>query len=148
LPPGAPPLASAPAPRLVGREGVLAQLWQWLAHVRQGARQVVVLTGEPGIGKTTGVNAVVARAAAEGGLWLARGQWSDHYCAGEAYLPVLEALGRLCREPAGAPLLAVLEQQAPTWLAQMPALCSAPALEAVQRRIQGATQERMLRELA
>src|SRR5262249_42073274 len=45
LPPSAPPLAPAPPPRLVGREGVLAQLRQWLAHVRQGARQVVWLTG-------------------------------------------------------------------------------------------------------
>src|SRR5262249_15353556 len=40
------------------------------------------------------------------------------------------------------------EQQAPTWLAQMPALLSAQALEAVQHRVQGATQERMLREVA
>jgi predicted ATPase len=30
----------------------------------------------------------------------------------------------------------------------MPVLCRAPVLEAVQRRIQGTTQERMLRELA
>jgi hypothetical protein len=50
--------------------------------------------------------------------------------------------------PMPAPLLAVLEHQAPTWLAQMPALCSAPALEAMQRRAMGATPERMVRELA
>ena len=83
-----------------------------------------------------------------GDVWLARGQCIEHYGAGEAYLPVLEALGRLCREPEGAALLPVLEQQAPTWLVQMPALLSATALEAVQRRVLGATQERMLRELA
>src|SRR4030095_13861338 len=41
-----------------------------------------------------------------------------------------------------------LEHQAPTWLAQMPALCSPAVLEAVQHRVLGATQERMLRELA
>src|SRR5262249_5049196 len=57
------------------------------------------------------------------------------------------ALGRLGRAPEGAALLPVLEQQAPTWLAQMPALCSPTVLEAVQRRVLGATQERMLREL-
>jgi predicted ATPase len=88
------------------------------------------------------------RMAAEGDLWLARGQCIEHYGMGEAYLPVLEALGRLGREPAGAALLPVLEQQAPTWLAQMPALCSPAVLEAVQHRVLGATQERMLRELA
>src|SRR5215468_4468911 len=145
LPPAALPV---PPPLCVGRDGVLAQLHRWLAHVRQGTRHIVWLTGEPGIGKTTVVNAFVAQAAAAGDLWLARGQCVEHYGAGEAYLPVLEALGRLCREPAGAALLPVLEQQAPTWLAQMPALLSAPALEAVQHRVQGATQERMLREVA
>jgi DNA-binding winged helix-turn-helix (wHTH) protein/tetratricopeptide (TPR) repeat protein len=142
------PLASAAPPLLVGRDGVIAQLHQWLAHVRQGARQIVWLTGEPGMGKTAVVNAFVAQAAATGDLWLAQGQCIEHYGAGEAYLPVLEALGRLCREPAGAALLPVLEQHAPTWLVQMPALCSPAVLDAVQRRSLGATQERMLRELA
>src|SRR5262245_23613441 len=148
LPPCAPRLAPVSLPLLVGREGVLAHLRQWLAHVRQGARQVVWLTGEPGIGKTTVVNAFVESAAAEGDVWLGRGQCIEHYGVGEAYLPVLEALGRLCRAPEGAALLPVLEQQAPTWLAQMPALLSAAALAAVQYRVLGATQERMLRELA
>lgn len=36
----------------------------------------------------------------------------------------------------------------PSWLAQMPALLSAPALEAVRHRVLGATPERMLREFA
>jgi predicted ATPase len=109
---------------------------------------VVWLTGEPGIGKTTVVNAFVEAAAAEGDVWLGRGQCIEHYGVGEAYLPVLEALGRLCRAPEGIALLPVLEQQAPTWLAQMPALLNAAALEAIQRRILGATQERMVREFA
>ena len=148
LPPCSPPLASAPPPLLVGREGVLAHLRRWLAHVRQGARQVVLLTGEPGIGKTTAVNAFAESATAEGDVWLGRGQCIEHYGVGEAYLPVLEALGRLCRAPEGAALLPVLERQAPTWLAQMPALLSTAALEALQRRVLGATQERMLREFA
>src|SRR5262249_23406303 len=80
-------------------------------------------------------------------LWVARGQCAEHYGAGEAYLPVLEALGQLCRGPDGEQLVAWLAQHAPTWLVQMPALLSADALEAVQRRLLGATRERMLREL-
>jgi DNA-binding winged helix-turn-helix (wHTH) protein len=148
LPPCSPHPAPAPPPLLVGREGVLTHLQRWLAHVRQGARQVVWLTGEPGIGKTTVVQAFVASAVAEGDVWLGQGQCIEHYGVGEAYLPVLEALGRLCRAPEGAAILPVLERQAPTWLAQMPALLSTTALEAMQRRILGATQERMLREFA
>jgi predicted ATPase len=61
---------------------------------------------------------------------------------------VLDALGRLGREPDGERLVACLRQYAPTWLAQLPALCSPSALEALQRTAQGATRERMLRELA
>jgi len=63
-------------------------------------------------------------------------------------MPVLEALGRLCRGPGGKRLVEILSRLAPTWLAQMPALISPADLEGVQRQILGATRERMLREMA
>jgi len=63
-------------------------------------------------------------------------------------MPVLEALGRLCRGPGGKRLIEILTRLAPTWLAQMPSLISAADLEGVQRQILGATRERMLREMA
>jgi predicted ATPase len=106
------------------------------------------VTGEAGIGKTTAVDAFVAQVVREPDLWLVRGQCIESYGAGEAYLPVLEALGQLCRGPDSAHLVAWLAQHAPTWLVQMPALLAADTLEAVQRRVLGATRERMLRELA
>ena len=106
------------------------------------------MTGEPGIGKTTVVDAFLASAADMGDVWTARGQCVEHYGAGEAYLPVLEALGQLCRQPGGEQVIAVLSRYAPTWLAQMPGLIGDAELETVQRRVQGATRERMLRELA
>jgi predicted ATPase len=59
----------------------------------------------------------------------------------------LEALGRLCREPGGERLITLLNQYAPTWLVQMPSLLSAAELETLQRKVQGATRERMLREM-
>ena len=43
--------------RLVGREAELAQLHRWLAKAQDGERQLVFVTGEPGIGKTTLVEA-------------------------------------------------------------------------------------------
>ena len=61
---------------------------------------------------------------------------------------MLEALGRLCRGAGGQELVALLGQQAPTWLVQMPGLVRAADLEALKRRIVGATRDRMLRELA
>ncbi|MCI0658970.1 MAG: AAA family ATPase, partial [Acidobacteria bacterium] len=76
------------------------------------------------------------------------GQCIEHYGAGEAYLPVLEALGRLGRRAEGAPLIQLLRRQAPSWLVQMPSLIDEAELEVLSRRVYGTTQERMARELA
>jgi DNA-binding winged helix-turn-helix (wHTH) protein/tetratricopeptide (TPR) repeat protein len=145
---GPPPAAAPPGLAPVGREAALRRLHAWLARARSGVRQVVLVTGAAGLGKTTLVEAFVAQLGAEGPLWLGRGQCVEHYGAGEPYLPVLEALGRLCRGPEGPEVVALLAQQAPTWLVQMPGLVPPTDLEAVQRRLAGATRERMLRELA
>ncbi len=133
---------------LIGRDAELARLQQWLERAARGTRQVVFVTGEPGIGKTTLVDVFLASASDMGDVWTARGQCVEHYGSGEAYLPVLEALGQLCRQPDGDQVLTLLRRYAPTWLAQMPGLIDDAELEAVQRRVQGATRERMLRELA
>jgi predicted ATPase len=135
------------AVQTVGREAELAQLHQWLQHALGGTRRVVFVTGEAGLGKTTLVEAFCQELGDEGALWIGRGQCIEHYGTGEAYLPVLEALGRLCREPGGEELMALLSRHAPTWVVQMPWLVSDTALEALQRRVTGVTQERMLREM-
>ena len=150
------PVAAAPQqlpgvpspPLVVGRAAAGAELQAWLAQACLGRRQVGFVTGEAGLGKTTVVDAFVGQVAGETDLWLARGQCVEHYGVGEAYLPVLEALGQLGRGPDGPRLVAGLAQHAPTWLVQMPTLLAADALEAVQRRVLGATREHMLRELA
>src|SRR5262249_30833293 len=79
--------------------------------------------------------------------WLGRGQCIEQYGPGEPYMPILEALGRLCREPGGEQLITLLTQHAPTWLVQQPTLLHATELAALQRKTQGATRERMLREM-
>jgi len=133
---------------LIGRDVELASLQEWLERALHGSRQVVFVTGEPGIGKTTVVDAFLASTAGRDDVWTARGQCVEQYGSSEPYLPVLEALGQLCRSPHGEQMIALLGRHAPTWLAQMPWLIGEAELEAVLRRVQGATQERMLRELA
>ena len=81
-------------------------------------------------------------------VWLGYGQCIEQYGAGEAYLPLLEALGRLGRGPDGERLVALLRQQAPSWLVHLPTLLSATEAEALQRHSGETTRERMLRELA
>ena len=135
-------------PVIVAREAELTQLHQRWAHALQGTRQLVFITGEAGIGKTTLVDAFVRQGASDEAVWLGRGQCIEQYGAGEAYLPLLDALSQLGRSPQGARLVELLQQQAPSWLLQMPTLLTAPAYAELQRRSSGTTRDRMLRELA
>lgn len=134
--------------RAFGRAAELERLHGWLGQALGGSRQVVFLTGEAGVGKTTLVEAFIEEARSQADLLIARGQCIEHYGAGEAYLPFLEALGQLCRGEEGNELVALLAHRAPTWLVQMPWLIGASDLQALQRRVAGATRERMLREMA
>jgi predicted ATPase/DNA-binding winged helix-turn-helix (wHTH) protein len=141
-------LPPAPPPLLVGREAMLQRLKEAWARVRQGQRQVVWVTGEAGIGKTAVVEAFRAAVATDPAVWVAAGQCVEHYGTGEAYLPVLEALGQLCHGPDGGRLVGLLQQHAPTWLVQMPWLLTPAHREQLRDEVQGATRERMLREFA
>ena len=90
-----------------------------------GERQVVFVTGEAGIGKTTLVNAFLDRPRRPHEAGVARGQCLEQYGAGEAYLPVLDALlATWAVPPAETGSLAVLRRHAPAWLAELPSLIS------------------------
>lgn len=135
--------------RLVGREGALDELGEGLRKASQQKRQIVFVTGESGIGKTALVDAFLSQAhAALPGLRIARGQCVEGYAGKEPYYPMLEALGQLCQGQHGEPVIATLAAQAPTWLAQFPALLTREHRETLQREILGATRERMLREIS
>ncbi len=142
-----PQASPAARPGFVGRSEELARLHALLSTAAAGERRIVLVTGEAGIGKTTLVEAFVGGLGGVPGLRIGRGQCVEQYGATEAYLPVLEALGRLGRAPGGEALVAVLKRCAPTWLVQLPSLLDDAELEAVQRRAQGTTRERMLREI-
>jgi DNA-binding winged helix-turn-helix (wHTH) protein len=139
---------AAPPPLLVGREAIWEHLWKAWRQACQGHRQVVWVTGEAGIGKTAVVEAFRAVVATDPAVWLATGQCVEHYGTGEAYLPVLEALGQLCRGTGGERLVTLLRQHAPTWLVQMPWLLTEMDRQHLREELQGVTRDRMLRELA
>src|SRR5262245_51371719 len=141
-------LRLSPAPGLVGREAGLAQLQRSQERAMEGERQVVFITGEVGIGKTAMVESFLLRAASDPEIWLAHGQCLEQYGEGEAYLPLLEAVSRLCREPWRERLLELLRRRAPSWLLQMPCLASAAEMEEFERDAMCAMRARMLREMA
>ncbi|NOT55768.1 MAG: AAA family ATPase [Deltaproteobacteria bacterium] len=142
-------LPSLTAATLVGREDELAQLRRGLETARRGERQVVFVTGEAGIGKTAVVEAFLKTVERQK-VWIARGQCLEYYGAGEAYMPVLDAIGRLCRAASGDGVRELLGRYAPTWLAQIPWLLdSVPSADQPQPQSpQRTTSERMLREMA
>ncbi len=107
---------------ILGRDSELSKLRALLHRALDGERQVVFVTGEAGIGKTTLVSALLDHATTIDRTRTARGQCLEQYGAGEAYLPVLEALSRLGRGPDGERVVACLRRFAPTWLRELPSL--------------------------
>src|SRR5262245_52376117 len=143
-----PRLRSAATRPIVGRqEDVewLRERWLW---AREGRRQLGVLSGEVGIGKTTVVDLFLASLPSswEGGV--GRGQCVDTYGDGEPYLPMLEALGQVGQSPHREALRSVLQRYAPTWLVHLPGLLGDGERERLQHQMQDVTPARMLRELA
>lgn len=145
----APDLSVAPATgRLIGRDRPLAALREALQRAVQGERQIVFVTGEPGIGKTALVDEFQRQAALDiPDLRIGRGQCIEAYGSKEAYYPMLEALGQLCRGSGGHTIVDTLARQAPTWLVQFPAMLTREHRETLHRELLGATRERMLREI-
>ncbi len=131
----------------VGRETVMREMLAAWTLAQRGVRQVLFVTGEPGVGKTTAVSAFFARAAARGPVRATWAQCVQHFGVGEAYEPLLDALTRLCRQPGCGQIISTLERYAPTWLAQLPALISPERVAELQRASTGTTRERMFREL-
>lgn len=142
-------LPLAPAVNMVGREPTMVALERSLDKAFAGQRQIVLVTGEPGIGKTTLIDEFQRRiAGSRSCLRIARGQCLEGYGGKEPYYPVLEALGGLCQGPGAESLVQSLAALAPTWLVQFPALVKREHRRMLQREIQGATRERMLREIS
>jgi DNA-binding winged helix-turn-helix (wHTH) protein/predicted ATPase/energy-coupling factor transporter ATP-binding protein EcfA2 len=138
----------AAATQILGRDAELATVRNWFGWVVSGKRQTVFITGEAGIGKTTLVQAFLEQAVEVPGTVVVRGQCLEHFGSGEAYLPVLDGFSRLCKSSAGARVLQVLREQAPSWLAHMSSLPPPLERDILQPQSAGAPRERMLREMA
>ncbi len=137
--PAIPPRRRA-LPGIVGRAQALAALGDAFDAATAGTREVVFVTGEAGIGKTTLVESFLD--ALEPTVRRARGQCLEQYGAGEPYLPLLDALGRLFRDPANAAIRTMLAAAAPSWIGSLPGRATDAAAGAAPSR------DRMLLELA
>jgi DNA-binding winged helix-turn-helix (wHTH) protein/predicted ATPase len=132
-------------PGVVGRDAALSKLRSWLETMLTGKRQIVFVTGEAGIGKTVLVDTFSQSLDPSLKIRVCRGQSLEQYGTCEAYLPVLEAVGQLCRDH--EEVVDFLRAHAPMWLLQLPSLVSTKDRELLSREVLGATRERMLREI-
>ena len=140
--------AGLAATRFVGRKRELALLAQSFNRALQGDRQLIFVTGEPGIGKTALVEEFVKESStAYPSLRIARGHTVEGAAGSEPFYPVLVAVGQLCRGLDGAELVELLARHAPTWLVQFPRLVQPEHRTRLQSEILGATRDRMLREI-
>ena len=104
---------------LAGRDEPLLMLQTSLQLAAARERQAIFVSGEPGIGKTALVQALVAQARHIAGLVVAQGHCIEGFGGIEPYYPVLEALGGLCSGPSRASTVRTLMKVAPAWAAQM-----------------------------
>ena len=137
---------AAAARHTVGREAERAELLSAFDSARQGRGLLFAVCGEPGIGKTTFVEDVLAELSADGSVTIARGRCSERLAGTDAYLPHLEALEGLLRTQ-GPECAQAMRELAPTWYAQVAAQPDSGERAALQREVQSASQERMKREL-
>ncbi len=131
---------------VVGRGPIFEELNGCLDAAQRGNRQIVFITGEPGIGKTTLADAFHLKCEARPGVTVARGQCMEGFGGKEAYYPVLDALGDWMNGPDSEAVVEILARVAPAWLIQFPGAVKPERREALQRDILGATRERMVRE--
>ncbi len=159
----------------VGRTESLAELARCYARAAAGQRQLVLVSGEPGIGKTTLVDQFAASLVTQGSslatrrsslarsagkalpqannepratsnVLLARGQCIETYGAGDLYRPLREAVEQLLRD-GGEETRAVFRKHAPSWFLSIPELASAAELEELRRSVITTKSESAQREL-
>ena len=130
----------------VGRESPLETLREAFRQAATGARQLVFVLGEPGIGKSRLVEKFLQTNTDTPEVLIGTGRCLEVYGGGEPYYPVLEALSDLSRRPGGG-FVDSLVGLAPMWASQMLARIPAHRRDALKEGIAGADRGRMLREI-
>ncbi len=93
----------------IGRDDELHQLQDRLAQAQRGQRQLVLVSGEAGMGKTTLVEAFLTTLSDALNPSIGWGYCIEHHGSAEAYLPVLQALGDLGQSQLREPLVKALQ---------------------------------------
>ena len=135
------------APIFVGRDAEQAALHEASARACSGQRQVVLVAGEAGAGKTALLDQFLDGLRADG-VRCARGQALELHGGGEGCAAILDLLSRLCDEAGGDDVVASLSRRAPGWLLQLPGRVDDATVERLRGRAAVSSWEGRLLELA
>jgi len=138
-------LSAAPP---IARDRELDRLRRALARADGGLRQVVLVTGEAGLGKTTLMEYFAEETRTTSRARVGWGACAELTGGPVAYLPILDVLGHLCVEDPGGNVVAAVERLAPSWLSQLPGLIDPARAADSARRVPNTNRDRMLREFA
>ena len=140
------PAASSSVPIFVGRQPEMNRLLTAFDEAAASHRQVVFVTGDAGIGKTSLCEAFLRVAPTRHAI---RATWAQCMRASgpsEPYYPLLDLLTRLARSADDDTVATTLSRHAPSWLPHLPAL-SEEAAGAFAAGTHVSTAARMLREV-
>lgn len=133
----------------VGRQQERALLMRAFEQILGGRGRLIAVTGEPGIGKTTLVEEVLADLARGSHRpAIARGRCSERLAGAEAYLPVFEVLDQLLHGQTTGAYSDVMRRLAPTWYVRVAPLAADSSADRLLEEARSASPERMKRELA
>ena len=144
------PVAAAPPRKTVGRETERRELLEAFQGTVSGRGLIATITGEPGIGKTSLVEEVLAEiAVGPHRPVIVRGRCSERLNGAEAYLPILEVLDSLLHGQTVGRFTEMMKTLAPTWYVHVGMLSSqSTSTEQLKEDTKIASPERMKRELA
>ncbi|MFN2427932.1 MAG: AAA family ATPase [Candidatus Binatia bacterium] len=135
----------AATPIFVGRDAEQAGLHEALARACSGRRQVVLVAGEAGAGKTALLDQFLEVLRADG-VRCARGQALELH-GGEGCAAILDLLSRLCDEAGGDEVVSELARRAPGWLLQLTGRVDDATAERLRSRATAPSWEGRLLEL-
>ncbi len=104
----------------VGRGPELSLMLDSFAAASNGSNQIIAITGEAGIGKTTLTDKFLSELE-RGGIspWVLRGRCSERLSETEPFLPVVECLEDVMQGSSGTEARRLMEVAAPSWLSRL-----------------------------
>ncbi len=138
------PLVGSP---FIGRSSELQRLVASARSAAAGDRQLVLVSGEPGIGKSTLLDQVVQQlVSGDEPFLLGRAPCREQLSGREGLGPLLDMVEQWATDDPSVEFVARLQRYAPSWLAQISWLLAPDEMQSLRYSLVGSGAERLVRE--